>query len=215
MGSTAIHTGASISIEGRRRRCFGRAVHRTVIVPVAVSLPGLRRIAVWPTRLDGKRAGNGCSQRLGRRRGDGDRGRRRLRTAQRAVLHHSERVRRRLRLRVCLQQRARARPDGGRLHRPCRLSARSRAADSPASSQPIDARACRPAQCLRRRRGRHVQSGRRGAAVAGLFAQPRDRQGRRHRSRDVQGDRQLGRDAEPRAHRSIVGSADACGFRRM
>ena len=86
-----------------------------------------------------KRAGHGFSQRLGRRRCGGDCDRRRLRTAQRAVVHHSERVRRRLRLRLCLQQRPRARPDGGRLHRACRLSARSRAADSPAARQPVDA----------------------------------------------------------------------------
>ena len=159
-----------------------------------------------------RRVGNGCSQRPRRRRGDGDRNRGRLRTAQRAVLHHSERVRRRLRLRLRLQQRPRARPDGCRLHCARRLSARSRAADSLAASQPVYAGPRRPAQCLCRRRRRHVQSRRRRSAVAGLFAQSRDRKGRRHRSRDVLGHRQPSRYAESGAHRSVVGSPDALGF---
>ena len=112
---------------------------------------------------------------------------------------------------VCTQ-RPRTRPDRGRLHRACRLSARSRAADRSAARQPVDAGAGRSAQCLCRRRRRHVQSRCRRAAVAGLFAQPRDRQGRRDRSGDLQGHRQPGRDAEPGAYRSVLGSADALGF---
>ena len=83
---------------------------------------------------------NGFSQRLGRRRGDRDRSRRRLRTAQRAVIHHSERLRQGAGLRLGLQQRPRdKRRTRGRLHRARRLSARSRAADSPAAREPHDA----------------------------------------------------------------------------
>ena len=141
-----------------------------------------------------------------------DRYRSRLRTAQRAVVHHSECLRRGLGLRLCLQQRPRAGPDGGRLHRASRLSARSRAADSPAARQLVDAGAGRSAQRLCRRWRRHVQSRCRRATVAGLFAEPRDRQGRRDRSGYVQGDRQPGRHAEPGAHCPVLGPADAMGF---
>ena len=137
---------------------FSHPVHRTVILGVAFS------------RAEEGR--NGFSQRLGRRRrSDGDRSRSRLRTAQRAVVYHSGCVRaRRGGLRRGLPQPRRPEPRSRRLHRACRLPARSGAADSPAARKLIDARARRPAQCLCRRGRRHVQSRCRRAAVAGLFA---------------------------------------------
>ncbi len=155
---------------------------------------------------------NGISQRLGRRRGDGDRSRRRASDC--AARNRSPFRTRASRAPLALTFAAMSSSKAERPPTSSRLP--------PISLAPSSRFSCRPPTCRCRRRSirtmsmpaqaRHVQPRGRGAAVAGLFAQSRDRQGRRDRSGHVQGHRQPGRHAEPGAYRSVLGSADAVGF---
>jgi hypothetical protein len=131
-----------------------------------------------------------------------------------AVLHHTHRVRRRRAMRLVLHERRRTRPERERFSATRRLSARAATGDRPAPGQPVDARAGRPEERLRRDRRGDVQPRGRQPSFARLFAQPDHRQGRRHRSRHVQSDREPRRRSEPAAHRAVMGPRDALGVGR-
>ncbi len=131
----------------------------------------------------------------------------------RAVLHHPDRLRGRGAMRLVLQPRGRAGTDRERFPSVGGLSARASAGHESAAGQSVDAGASRSEQRLRRDRRGPVQPGRRRTPVARLFAEPDHRQGRRHRPRDLQGDRKPRRGSEFRSTSSRPGTCRRSGCR--
>ena len=81
----------------------------------------------------------------------------------------------------------------------------------PAARQSEHAAADRPEERLRLDRDERHQPGDRRRAEPRLCSELDHWQGRRHRSRNLPGGRQLFRHPQPAAHRAVVGSADAVG----